>query len=112
VPDVDRVVQVEVLGDRGQVVGVVVHVVAVAGLGGASVPAPVMGDDAVAAQQEEQQLGVPVIGRQRPAVAEDNRLARAPVLVEDLGAIGRRDRTLALPPRVWEFGVDTSALTG
>src|SRR4029077_20758797 len=69
VPDVDRVVEIAVGGLRGEVVGVVVHVVAVAGLGGASVPAPVMGDDAVAVLAEEQHLGVPVIARQRPAVA-------------------------------------------
>ena len=43
-------------GDRGQVVGVVIHVVTVAGLRGAAVPAPVMGDDAVAVLQEEQHL--------------------------------------------------------
>src|SRR5690348_5571466 len=64
-------------------------------------PAPVMGDDPVAVLQEEQHLGVPVVGRKRPAMAEDNRLARAPVLVEDLRAIGRRNRTHALPPLVW-----------
>ena len=60
----------------------------VAGLGGAAVPAPVMGDDAVAVQQEEQHLGVPVIGRERSAVAEHNGLARSPVLVEDLRTVG------------------------
>src|SRR6185312_12491329 len=35
-----------------------------------------------------------------PAVAEDDRLARAPVLVEDLRPIGRRDGTHGLPPLV------------
>ena len=74
VPDVDRVVQVEVRGQGGQVVGVVVHVVAVAGLGGAAVAAAVVRDDAVTVLQEEHHLGVPVVGRQRPAVAEDDRL--------------------------------------
>ena len=88
-------------GQRSEVVGVVVHVVTVAGLRGASVPAPVMGDDAVAVLEEEQHLGVPVVGRQRPAMAEDDRLARAPVLVEDLRAVGRGDRGHALPPLVW-----------
>ena len=87
----DGVVEIEMGGHRGQVVGIVVHVVAVAGLGGPSVPAPVMGDDPVAVLQEEQHLGVPVVGRQRPAVAEDDRLARAPVLVENLRAVLCRD---------------------
>ena len=64
VPDVDGVVQVEVLGQAGKVVGVVVHVVALTGLRGAAVPAPVMGDHAVAVVQEEHHLGVPVVGRQ------------------------------------------------
>ena len=64
-------------------------------------PAPVVGDDAVAVLQEEQHLGVPVVGRQRPAVAEDDRLARAPVLVEDLCPVGRGDRAhVLLPPLV------------
>src|ERR1700722_18636295 len=56
VPDVDGVMQVEVLGQVGQVVGVVVHVVALADLRGAAVPAPVMGDHAVAVGQEENDL--------------------------------------------------------
>ena len=62
--------------------------VAVAHLCRAAMAAPVVGDDAVATLEEEQHLGVPVIGRQRPAVTEDNRLARAPVLVEDLDTVG------------------------
>ena len=91
VPDVDGVVQVEVFDDRGEVVGVVVHVVAVGGLRGAAVAAPVVGDDPVAVLQEEQHLVVPVVGRQRPAMAEHDRLTLTPVLVEDLGAVVRGD---------------------
>ena len=101
VPDMDGVPEIEMGRQRRQVVGVVVHVVTVAGLRGAAVPAPVMGDDAVAVLQEEQHLGVPVVARKRSAVTEDDRLARAPVLVEDLRVIGRRDRAHALPPLVW-----------
>src|SRR6202022_923972 len=49
-----------------------------------------------------QHLGVPIVARKRPAVAENNRLARTPVLVEDLRAIGRSDRAhVLLPPLVW-----------
>ncbi len=44
----DGVVEIEMCGQRAHVVGVVVHVVTVAGLSGAAVPAPVVGDDAVA----------------------------------------------------------------
>jgi hypothetical protein len=98
VPDVDGVVEIEVRGQRGQVVGIMIHVVAVAGLGGASVPAAVMGDDSVAVVEEEHHLVVPVVGRERPAVAEDDRLARAPVLVEDIGAVSGSDGSHAVPP--------------
>src|SRR5439155_5883483 len=102
VPDVDGVPEIEMGGQRSQVVGVVVHVVTVAGLRGASVSAPVMGDNAIVVLEEEQHLGVPIVARERPAVAENDWLARTPVLVEDLGAIGRRDRAhVRLPPLVW-----------
>ncbi|GMA86799.1 hypothetical protein GCM10025868_20490 [Angustibacter aerolatus] len=59
VPDVHGVVQVEVLGERGQVVGVVVHVVAVGGLARPAVAAPVVRHDPVALLQEEQQAARP-----------------------------------------------------
>src|SRR6516165_11190710 len=64
-----------------------VHIVAVGGLGRAAMATAVMGDNAIAMMQEEQQLRVPIVGRQRPAVAEHDRLARTPVLVEDLHAV-------------------------
>src|SRR4030081_422225 len=83
---------------RRQVVGIVVHVMAVAGLGGSPVAAPVMGDHAIAVLEEEQHLCVPVIGRQRPTVAEHNGLTVSPVLVEDFRAIRGSDRTHVGPP--------------
>src|SRR5712691_10872085 len=64
---------------------------AAAGLGGAAMAAPVVGYDAIAVLEEEQHLRVPIIGRQRPAVAEHDGLTFAPVLVEDLNAVLRRD---------------------
>src|SRR5271157_4319413 len=78
--------------DRSQIIGVVVHVVADAGLCGASVATPIVSDHSEAMLQEEQHLRVPIVSRQRPAVAEDDRLARAPVLEEDRDAVGRSDR--------------------
>jgi len=57
--DVNGVPEIEMCRQRGQVVGVVVHVVAVAGLGGSSVAAPVMGDDTVAVLEEEHHLRIP-----------------------------------------------------
>ena len=55
--------QVEMGGQSGQVIGVVVHVVTVARLRRAAMPASVMGNHAVAMAQEEQHLGVPVVSR-------------------------------------------------
>ena len=51
---------------RREVVGVVVHVVAVAGLGGAAVAAPVVGDDAVAVLPGRTASGCP---SRRPTAA-------------------------------------------
>src|SRR5271154_1926229 len=78
--------------DRSQIIGVVVHVVADAGLCGAPVATSIVSDHSEAMLQEEQHLGVPIVCRQRPAVAEDDRLARAPVLEENRDAVGRSDR--------------------
>src|SRR4051794_7751725 len=100
VSDVGGVAEIQMVGQRGQIVCVVVHVVTVRGLRGAAVPSAVMGDDAVAVLEEEQHLVVPIVSRKRPAMAEDDRFARTPVLVEDLRAVARRDRRHALPP-VW-----------
>jgi hypothetical protein len=65
---------------------------AVAGLGGAAMAAPVVGDHAEALAEEEQHLRVPIIGRQRPAVAKHDGLTFAPILVEDLNAVFSGDR--------------------
>ena len=43
--------------------------------------APVVRDHAIATLAEEQHLPVPVVRAERPAVAEDDRLSLAPVLV-------------------------------
>src|SRR5271168_837733 len=79
-------------GKRGEVIGVVIHIVSVAGLGGTAMSAPVVSYDAIAVIQEEHHLGVPVVGRQRPAVRENDGLTFAPVLVINLSAVFRRDR--------------------
>src|SRR3954466_2091216 len=84
--DMDSVAQVEMPDHGGGVGGVMIHVV---------------GDDAVAVGEEEQQLRVPVVGAERPAVMEHQRLGilRSPVLVEYLGAVlGRDDAHLAILP--------------
>ena len=98
VADMDRVFQVEMRRQSGQIVGIMVHVVAIGGLGRAAMATAVMGDDAVAMIEEEQQLRGPIIGRQRPAMAEHDRLARTPVLVEDLRAVLGGERRHAVTP--------------
>jgi hypothetical protein len=50
-----------------------------------------VGDDAVALPQEKQHLIVPIVGAQRPSVMEHDGLTSAPILVEDFGAVLRRD---------------------
>jgi hypothetical protein len=85
-----------VCGHRREVVGVVIHVMAAAGLRGAAMAAPVMGYDAIAVLEEEQHLRVPVIGRQRPAVAKHNGLTFAPVFIVNLRAVFGRNRAHSL----------------
>src|SRR5690606_19728528 len=90
VTDMDGVLQVQMLGNSRGVGGVVIHVVPVADLFRTSMPAPVMGDDAIALLEEEEHLVVPVVCRQRPAVVEMDWLSLfgAPVLVEDVDTVG------------------------
>src|SRR5205814_5139988 len=84
--------KVETYGQCRQVVGVMIHVMAATGLRGAAMAAPVVGYDAIALVEEEQHLCVPIIGRQRPTVTEDNGLTFAPVFVINLRSVFSRDR--------------------
>src|SRR3982074_138429 len=85
--NVNGFLQVEMRGQRRQVIGTVIHVVTVAHLSGPAMASAVMRYYAIAVLEEEQHLRVPVIGRQRPAMAEHNGLTFAPVLVVDLNAV-------------------------
>jgi hypothetical protein len=82
--NVHGVLQIKMGGQSREVVGIVIHVMAVAGLGGPAVASSVMGDNAIAMVEEKKHLRVPVIGRQRPAVAEDDGLSFAPVFIKDV----------------------------
>src|SRR6266851_8529316 len=85
--------QIEMRRQSRKVVGIMIHVMTVARLCGPAVAPSVMGDDAITVFEEEQHLVIPVIGRQRPAVAEHDGLTLAPVLVKDLDIVlGRDDR--------------------
>jgi hypothetical protein len=85
--DVDYVFQGERLDELGQVVRISVHVVAVPGLAGTPMAAPVMGYAAAPSRGEKKHLVFPRIRGQRPAVAEDNGLTFAPILEVNLSAI-------------------------
>ena len=89
--DQHHIAQVQRLDHGGEIVGVVVHGVAVPALARATVPAPVVGDGAEAVRRHEQQLRVPHVGVEGPAVAEHHGLPRPPVLVEDRCFVLRDD---------------------
>src|SRR5882724_7676683 len=74
VPDVDGVLQIELFGQRREVVGVGVHVVAVPGPARAAVAAAIVRDAAVAARGQEEHLVLEGVRAQRPAMAEDDGL--------------------------------------
>src|SRR5207249_2039585 len=82
--DVNRILQVEMVGDGLQIVGIMVHVMSAAGLSGATMSAPISRNDAETFAEEKKHLRVPIIRRERPAVIEHNRLSAAPVLVIDV----------------------------
>jgi hypothetical protein len=81
------ILEIQVRGQRGQIVGIVVHIVSIGRLGRAAMAAPVVGYHPKPMLQKEQHLGIPVVGRQRPAVRKHDGLARAPVLVEYFRAV-------------------------
>src|SRR5438477_3903527 len=80
-PDVNSILEVEMIGDRFQIIGIVVHVVSAAGLSRATMSTPISRNDAETLADEEKHLRVPIIRRERPAVTEHDRLSFAPVLV-------------------------------
>src|SRR6266853_3864528 len=86
-PDVNRILQIKMIGDGLQIIGIVVHVMSVAGLTRATMSAAISRNDAIAFAEEKEHLDVPVIGRERPAVTEDNRLSAAPVFIIDLYSV-------------------------
>src|SRR5580704_5299974 len=74
-------------GQRGQIVGVMIHIMSVSGLGGTPMSAAVVRYDAITMLEKEQHVGVPIISRQRPAVAKHDGLPFAPILVIDLCSV-------------------------
>src|SRR6266446_5726475 len=85
--DMNRFLQVERFDQRREVVGVGVHVISLPRLARPAMAASVVGDTAVAARGQEKHLVLKSVRTQRPAVTEDDGLARAPVLVINLCAV-------------------------
>jgi len=77
--------------EHRDIVRIRVHVIVVPGLARAPIAAPVVRDDAIAVHPEEQHLRIPRVGSEWPAVREDDRFSRAPVLVEDVGTVFGRE---------------------
>jgi hypothetical protein len=77
------------VGQRGDIRGIGIHVVAGKGLRRAAMTAAVVGDHPKSVHQEEQHLVVPVVRRQGPAMVEHDRrcVFRSPVLVEDVRSV-------------------------
>src|SRR5262245_34156533 len=82
--NVNRILQVQMIGDGLQIVGIMVHVMSAAGLSRATMSASIGGDDTITFGEEEQHLLVPIICTQWPAMTEYDRLTFAPVLVIDV----------------------------
>ena len=82
--DVNHVLQIELLDEFPQIIGIGIHVVPLPGLVGATMPATVMSNDAISAGGEEKHLILECVGAQRPTVAENDRLTLAPVFIVNL----------------------------
>src|SRR5438094_10007323 len=76
--DVNRILEVEMIGHGLQIVGIVVHVVSAAGLSRATMSTRRSCNHAETFAEEKKHLRVPIIRRQRPAVTEPNRLPAPP----------------------------------
>ena len=94
VTHVDCVAQIQRLGERREIVGVGIHLIAVPWLAGSTVTAAVVRDTAVAVEAQKHHLVFPGVRAQRPAVAEDHGLSLPPVFVVDPRPVADRDRVM------------------
>ena len=95
--DQNRIVQIERLDQRGQVVRVGIHIVSVPRLAGSAMTAAVVGNAAITVRRHEEHLPFPAVGIERPPVTEDNWLSSSPVLVVNLRAVFRRHQAHLAP---------------
>jgi hypothetical protein len=88
VPDVNSILQIKGLNQGRQVVGIGIHVITGPGLARAAMAPTIVCDDAEAMLTEKKHLVIPGIGAEWPAVAEDDRLTLAPILVVEIDGLG------------------------
>src|SRR6266550_4787004 len=84
VADVNCILQVEMVSDGLQIVGIVVQVVTIGYLRRTAVAASVVGDDPITFGEEEQHLRVPIVRAQRPTMTEHDGLSFTPVFIIDI----------------------------
>ena len=89
VADVNGVAKIEMLDNCHDIRRAMVHVMAIARLARAAMTPAIVSDDTIAVAEQVENLGIPLIGAQWPAVVKDDRLSAlgTPVLVENLKAI-------------------------
>src|SRR5215469_10643391 len=96
--DVNGALEIQMRGHSRKIIGIVIHIMAVGYLAGTAVAAAIVCNHAIAATQEEQHLIVPVVGGERPAMAEHDGLTLAPVFVKNFNAVPRFDKAhVSLP---------------
>src|SRR4051812_38248498 len=86
-----RVAEVQMRNQLGNISGVVVDIMTVTNLRRAAMASTIVGDHAIALIKEVKHLRVPIICAQWPAVMENNRLTRAPILIENIDTVFRSD---------------------
>jgi hypothetical protein len=91
--DKDRILQVEIFDELGEIVGVRIHVVAIPRLIRASVPASIDGDAPISIRRHKEHLILKGVGGKRPTVIENDRLSGTPIFVIHIHAIFGRDNT-------------------
>src|SRR5258705_7538697 len=89
----DGVRQVKLPDEFSEVIGIGVEVIAVPGLARSAMAAPIMRNTAVSARRQIEHLILECVGAQWPAMAEDDGLTRAPVVIINFRAVRGGDGT-------------------
>src|SRR4029453_7098473 len=84
--------KVELFDHSGEILGECVVIVSLPGVARASMAASVVSDTAQSLAGQVDHLVLPHVGVERPTVDEEDRLAFAPVLIEQARAITRGDK--------------------